>query len=128
MTIHIPVASGELFDKITILEIKQENLKDPAKLANVAVELKALAEVAAQTFPDTEALKTLVSDLKKTNKEIWDLEDTIRDCERGQDFGQRFVETARMIYKTNDRRAAIKREINIYLGSALIEEKSYAAY
>ncbi|WP_181706393.1 DUF6165 family protein [Chthonobacter rhizosphaerae] len=125
--IDIPVSWGELIDKITILEIKAERIGDPVKRANVARELQLLSERLA-TVPLPPAVTGLRAELKAVNTALWDIEDHIRDCERAGDFGDRFVELARSVYRTNDRRAALKKDINVALGSAIVEEKSYAAY
>lgn len=127
-SIKIDTAPGELIDKITILEIKSERITDAAKLANVAHELSVLSAARGEAIEPTDALAQLTASLKAVNEELWVIEDDIRDCERAQDFGDRFVELARAVYHTNDRRAALKREINELLGADLIEEKSYAAY
>lgn len=128
MEIHIPAPAGELFDKITILEIKCERITDARKLANVRAELAKLQLVCMQAAEETAALTALVAELKAVNGALWDIEDRIRECEREGDFGARFVALARSVYRTNDERAAIKRRINELLGSDLQEEKSYAAY
>lgn len=126
--ILVPISPGELIDKITILEIKAERIADAAKLAHVRAELDALAAVRARSVPGSAALNALTGDLRAVNADLWQIEDDIRDCERAGDFGPRFVELARAVYVTNDRRAALKREINTALGSALVEEKSYRPY
>lgn len=126
--ILIAVAPAELVDKITILELKTARMNDPAKVANVARELAILRDYAQHHIPRDAAVAALALRLKEINARIWDLEDRIRDCERGGDFGPRFVETARLIYRTNDQRAETKKEINLHLGSAIVEEKSYTAY
>jgi plasmid replication initiation protein len=126
--LSIEVAPGELIDKITILEIKSERIADPAKLANVRTELATLAAARRRSISDSAALSGLSQQLKAVNEALWDIEDAIRLCERDQDFGPRFVELARSVYRQNDRRAAIKRKINELLGSKLIEEKDYAPY
>lgn len=132
MTIQVPVSWGELIDKIAILEIKSERISDAAKLVNVRAELAALAGVRDANLPSDQKvladLATLTADIKKVNEALWEIEDDIRDCERDKDFGPRFVELARSVYKTNDRRAALKRDINTLLGSELVEEKSYQSY
>ena len=124
--IEVPVSWGELVDKITILEIKAERMSDPAKVANVTRELWMLSNKLGTTFGGE--VLNLKLKLKSVNEELWDIEDEIRDCERAQNFGPRFVELARAVYITNDRRAELKREINIALASELIEEKSYRPY
>lgn len=127
-TITIEIAPGELIDKITILEIKTEQISDPAKLANVRIELETLVAARDSTIAPSAEMDRLMADLKAVNQELWVIEDDIRDCERDGDFGTKFVQLARAVYKTNDRRAALKREINVLLGSRLVEEKSYQPY
>lgn len=126
--IRVPVSPGELLDKLTILEIKLERIEDAAKRANVAREHAELSAVAAEHVPQTPEIAALRSALREVNEALWEIEDEIRDCERAGDFGARFVELARSVYITNDRRAALKKEINLALGSELVEEKSYARY
>jgi len=122
MTLQAPVSWGELVDKITILEIKAARIVDPAKLANVQRELQALVAVRdAQGKPPA----MLAAELRQVNEALWDIEDRIRECEQRGDFGPTFIELARSVYKTNDRRAALKRRINDAMGSELVEEKSY---
>jgi hypothetical protein len=123
----VPISPGELLDKISILEIKAERIHDSAKRDNVLYELRVLCEVGAGLAPST-ALTDLAAELKSVNELLWDVEDAIRDCERGLKFGPRFVELARSVYRHNDRRGALKRQINVLLGSRLIEEKAYAPY
>lgn len=122
MTLLAPVSWGELIDKITILEIKAARIADAAKLANIRRELQALIAVrdAQGTAP-----AALVAELGQVNEQLWDIEDRIRECEQRGDFGAAFIELARSVYKTNDRRAALKRKINDAMGSELVEEKSY---
>ena len=124
----IEVAPGELLDKITILELKSERIKDATKLQNVCREMAVLALARDRTIPCSHDLDHLISELKAVNAAIWEVEDELRGCEMRQDFGQRFVELARSVYRNNDRRAAIKRLINDRLGSAILEEKGYTAY
>jgi hypothetical protein len=126
--VPIDVAPAELLDKVTILEIKSERLTDPTKLCNVRREMVVLAEARGRTIPCSHELDQLISELKAVNAAIWEVEDELRGCETRQDFGPRFVELARSVYKNNDRRAAIKRLINERLGSEIMEEKGYAAY
>lgn len=128
MSVLVPVSWGEIIDKITILEIKSERLSDAAKLANVTTELNELAAVREREFPGHAELARLAAELKAINEKLWVVEDDIRECERAKDFGATFVELARAVYFTNDERAAVKRRINDLLGSALVEEKSYAPY
>ncbi len=127
-TVTVEIAPGELIDKITILEIKTERIADAAKVANVRVELETLAAGRDAALPSSTQLTELTAALKEVNEALWVIEDDIRDCERDGDFGPRFVELARSVYKTNDRRAALKRDINELLGSHLLEEKSYKPY
>jgi Flp pilus assembly protein TadD len=127
-TISIEVAPGELIDKITILEIKSERMSDPEKLANVRTELATLVACRDCSLDSSPELAELSVELKQINESLWEIEDQIRDCERHQDFGAKFIELARSVYKSNDRRAAVKRKINTLLGSQLIEEKSYSEY
>lgn len=128
MMLMVEVAPGELIDKITILEIKLKNIKDEAKLANVQREYDILMETYRANIVETDALRALTDELREANAKIWDIEDDIRDLERNKDFGDRFVAVARSVYRSNDLRAATKRKINELLDSAIIEEKSYAAY
>ena len=128
MSVMTAVSWGELIDKVTILEIKSERMSDPAKLANVARELATLNPLRDQALQLHRALATLVADLKAVNATLWQVEDEIRDCERNQDFGPRFIELARAVYHENDRRASLKRQINLLLNSGLVEEKSYKDY
>ncbi len=120
----VPVSVGELLDKIAILRIKGERIAEPSKLANIRKELAALEEV-ARAVPPGPALDALVADLKRVNEALWDIEDDIRALDARGDFGEGFVRLAQAVYRTNDRRAALKREINRLTGSALVEEKSY---
>lgn len=126
--ILVEVAPGELIDKLTILQIKLERMTDVEKLRNVRVELEVLEAARDGAMAPTPELGALTAQLKQVNEALWDIEDAIRDCERERDFGPRFVELARSVYHSNDRRAALKRQVNELLGSKLIEEKSYAAY
>ncbi len=128
MALLVPVSWGEVIDKITILEIKAERLADPAKLANVTKELSELVAVREREFPGHAVLAGLSAELKAINENLWVIEDDIRDCERAKDFGPRFIALARAVYVTNDQRAQVKRRVNDALGSALVEEKSYAPY
>lgn len=124
----VPVSAGELIDKITILRLKSERIGDASRLVNVRRELQALERVAAESLPDADGLEGLTGELRAVNTRLWEIEDSIRDCEAAGDFGPQFVEFARAVYITNDRRSEIKRRINMLLGSAIVEEKSYADY
>ncbi len=128
MSLLIPVSWGELLDKITILQIKSERMTDAAKLANVRSELKLLEEVRDRLGGDPDGLAELVADLREVNGRLWEIEDAIRDCEREQVFEERFIELARSVYFTNDRRVDLKYRINSLMGSQVVEEKSYTAY
>jgi hypothetical protein len=124
----IEVAPGELVDKITILQIKSERIADPDKLRNIRVELTALRTVQEESLRPCPELAELTAQLKAVNERLWQIEEDIRLCERGHDFGPRFVALARSVYHENDRRSALKRAINELLRSRLIEEKSYPGY
>jgi len=128
MMLRVHVSPGELIDKLTILEIKLERMSDPAKKANVAKEFQVLSEELATSVRQSPELVRLHSALKQVNETLWVVEDDIRECERAQDFGPKFIELARSVYRINDRRAEVKKEINLLLNSDLVEEKSYAAY
>ena len=127
-TITVEIAPGELIDKITILEIKSARITDAAKVENVRVELSTLENARDSAISASPELTDLTAQLKAINEALWEIEDDIRDCERDKDFGEKFVELARSVYKSNDKRAALKRDINVLLGSRLVEEKSYSDY
>ena len=128
MQIRVPVSVGELVDKLVILEIKAERIVDHAKRANVVHERDLLRDTVANEVPGSARLNELTASLKQVNEQLWVIEDDIRDCERNRDFGPRFVELARAVYVTNDKRAALKKDINLLVGSDIVEEKSYKAY
>jgi len=121
-----PVSAGELLDKITILQIKAHRIGEPAKLGHVLAELAALSARRDRAIAPSPELASLVDELRDVNRALWDIEDEIRRCEQRQDFGTRFVELARSVYRENDRRAAIKRRINGLVDSELVEEKLYS--
>jgi len=125
--INVPISPGELLDKITILEIKSENIEDEVKLANVTTELKLLNLIWENTSTDSD-LGDLKQELKDNNKALWDIEDKIRIKESNKEFDHVFVELARSVYIQNDKRADMKKIINLKLGSMIVEEKSYADY
>ncbi|TDT44335.1 hypothetical protein DES49_0437 [Halospina denitrificans] len=127
-TMMIPASFGEVLDKITILEIKSERMHDPAKLANVRLELDELNGIWARTLEHPASVNQERQELKAVNEKLWDIEDAIREQESAGDFGERFVELARQVYFTNDERAAIKKKVNLALGSRFVEEKSYRNY
>ena len=126
--ILVPISPGELLDKITILRIKSARIGDAAKLANVRHELALLEQTWAASVPQGAAIAADEQALEAVNAKLWDIEDRIRDEEHAQRFGERFIELARAVYICNDERAAIKKRINLALGSALVEEKSYRPY
>ncbi len=126
--ISAPVSVGELLDKMAILQIKSERIEDPAKVANVRRELEVLDRTWQASGLDRPELEPLRAELKKINESLWEIEDLIRIKESEGDFGAEFIELARSVYFTNDKRAAVKRRINEAVGSDLVEEKSYADY
>ncbi len=126
--ILIPISPGELLDKITILQIKAERIEDPAKVANVRTELDMLQQVWQEKVEDDDTIAALAAELKSINEALWEIEDDIRDEERNRRFGERFVELARAVYVTNDRRADAKKRVNLHLNSSIVEEKSYQDY
>jgi superfamily I DNA and/or RNA helicase len=125
--IKIDIGIGELVDKITILEIKRTRIKSPEKLKNIEHELSLLNNVKAQLIQTTES-DLLEEALKQINEKLWDIEDSIRRCESKKQFDETFIELARAVYFTNDKRSDIKRQINQLQGSQIIEEKSYEDY
>lgn len=126
--ILVPVSFGELLDKIAILQIKSERMRDAAKLANVRKELDALDATWASHPASQHDIAQLRAALKAVNERLWVIEDDIRLKEKAQAFDAEFVRLARAVYFENDERARIKREINLALGSAYVEEKSYEDY
>lgn len=126
--ILIEVGPGELIDKITILRIKAERMSDPAKLAHVRHELAVLDAARRAHIPETADLVRLEAALKSVNEALWVIEDDIRQCEAEKDFGAKFVALARAVYKQNDRRAGLKKDINTLTGSPIVEEKSYTEF
>ena len=128
MNVKIEISIGEFFDKLTILEIKKERIKDASKLVNINTELDALNELLSSLAFSRADVENEVGELKTINEKLWVIEDDIRDKESAKSFDQEFIELARSVYFTNDRRSDVKREINIKLGSDFIEEKSYEEY
>lgn len=127
----IEVSNGEIIDKYTILEIKLSEIKDAKKLSNIQNEYNVLTPDVKSIYEgckDQEHLKKLQNDLLEVNKKLWKIEDDIRECERANDFGQTFISLARAVYYTNDDRSDVKKAINIFTGSDLVEEKSYEDY
>lgn len=126
MIVETPVSVGELVDKITILRIKSRRIKDESKLENINKELQQLTAVfSSLTIPDI--LMEFIA-LEDINRELWDIEDDIREKERSKQFDDEFIELARSVYITNDRRSEVKKQINLKVGSDLVEEKSYEQY
>jgi len=121
----IEVSNGEIVDKLTIIELKLKHIKDAGKLKNLQKEYEVLNEAVSKIISKDHELYKKLYDI---NQQLWDIEDTIRDLERNKDFGSKFIETARAVYFTNDKRSEVKRQINELTGSALIEEKSYQKY
>ena len=124
----VPISVGELIDKITILKIKQQKATDSQKLANINRELEELTTTWNQANTTGIDITDLENQLTRVNEDLWDIEDDIRAKEAAKDFDQEFIELARSVYKRNDLRAALKKEINILTGSTLVEEKLYQEY
>jgi len=125
--VMVPISVGELIDKIVILEIKSERIKNANQLANIANELGALRAVRLGDV-DRARLDALSAELKRVNAKLWDVEDSIRECDARGDFGDNFIELARAVYRFNDERARLKKAINVESGSRLVEEKSYKSF
>lgn len=125
--ILVPISVGELIDKIVILEIKSERIRNTNQLANVANELGALRAVRLGDV-DRARLDALSAELKRVNAKLWEVEDSIRECDARGDFGDDFIELARAVYRFNDERARLKKAINVESGSRLVEEKSYKSF
>ena len=123
----VPISVGELIDKIVILEIKSERIKNANQLANIANELGALRAVHLGDV-NRARLDALSAELKRVNAKLWDVEDSIRECDARGDFGDDFIELARAVYRFNDERARLKKAINVESGSRLVEEKSYKSF
>ena len=128
MQLQVPVSVGEVLDKITILQIKLAHISDAAKRANIQNELDALLPLVAGDAFTTDQMKALMVELKSVNEVLWDIEDDIREKEAAKSFDAEFIRLARAVYITNDKRAEIKKQINLATGSALVEEKSYESY
>ena len=125
MALLVPISVGELFDKISILEVKAEAIADPVQHANVIRELAALDAVRAREIAAAPELEALYAELQSVNRALWRIEDDIRAVERAGQFDDRFIELARSVYRNNDHRAILKRRINQLTGSDIVEEKSY---
>ncbi len=126
--IKVPISPGELLDKITILRIKSRRMSDPQKIANVRLELEVLQRTWTGSSGAAVNLDADIEALMAVNERLWVIEDDIRDKERAQAFDAEFIRLARAVYVENDERAAIKRRINVKLGSSIVEEKSYSVY
>lgn len=126
--IFIEVGAGEMIDKITILAIKSERMTAPEKLKNVRHELDVLQTAKTEKVRPSAELDALEAELKAVNEALWVIEDDIRQCEADRNFGDEFIALARSVYKQNDKRAALKKDINLLVGSAIIEEKSYTEF
>jgi len=124
----IEVSTGEILDKFSILIIKRSNIKDDAKLDNVQKEIDELLPMFISITCKDKKVYDKYIDLAIVNKELWDIEDNIRECERQKDFGDKFIQLARSVYISNDLRAKIKKEINLLTNSDIVEEKSYESY
>tara|TARA_R110000782_G_scaffold190548_1_gene280411 strand:+ start:115 stop:501 length:387 start_codon:yes stop_codon:yes gene_type:complete len=125
----VEVSNGELLDKLTILEIKLKNIEDSDKLVNIQNEFDVLNPLAEDIFDDNNSdLQNHYMELADINSQLWKIEDDIRECEKNKDFGEKFVELARAVYITNDKRCEVKKIINIVTGSELVEEKGYQNY
>lgn len=125
--INVPISVGELIDKLTILQIKLQQIDDPEKWKNVKAEWDTLSRLPEYKDIAYE-IAPYFTNLYVVNMELWKIEDDIRECERTENFGERFIQLARSVYKTNDRRAAIKKQINLKYKSEIVEEKSYKDY
>ena len=128
MQLQVPVSVGEVLDKITILQIKLVHISDANKRVNIQNELDALLPLVAGDGFATDEMQGLMAELKSVNEALWDIEDDIREKEAAKNFDTEFIKLARAVYVTNDKRAEIKKQINLATGSALIEEKSYESY
>lgn len=128
MLINTPVSIGEVVDKVTILAIKSERIKDKSKLENIIKELELLRNILADIDGLSEKIESHYNSLKSINEELWDIEDDIRIKEYKREFDDEFISLARSVYVTNDKRAEVKKQINLLLGSELVEEKSYEDY
>lgn len=129
MSIEVEISVGEFLDKLTILQIKADRISDPEKLRNINRELTALTQVwSASDYAGDAGLQTAISELRRINETLWDIEDAIRAKEASGEFDQEFIRLARSVYLTNDRRAVIKKAINESTGSVIMEEKSYTTY
>jgi hypothetical protein len=124
----IEVSNGEIADKFSILIIKKSKIKDDVKLNNIEKEINLIIPIFYECIGKKKKVHDKYVDLEVVNKELWSIEDDIRECERQKDFGDKFIQLARSVYIKNDRRAEIKKEINLLTNSGIVEEKSYESY
>ena len=122
------ISAGELLDKVSILEIKLEKIKDKNGQIEIKKEYKILKEIQNSSIKYEDRIKNLINSIKEVNIKLWDAEDKLRICEKNKDYGKNFIELARGIYFTNDKRSKIKSEINKILGSNIREVKQYVNY
>ena len=128
MNVNVEISIGEFFDKITILEIKKERIANADKLVNINKELDGLNKLLLQLPFSRDDVAQEVTELRKINEALWEIEDDIREKESQDGFDEKFIELARAVYITNDKRSDVKRDINMKLGSDFVEEKSYEEY
>lgn len=128
MNVNVEISIGEFFDKLTILEIKKVQISNAEKLVNINNELDSLNKLLDQLPFSRDDVASEVAELRKVNEALWDIEDNIREKESNKEFDEGFIELARSVYITNDKRSEIKRDINLKLGSDFVEEKSYEEY
>ncbi len=128
MNVNVEISIGDYFDKITILEIKNERISNTEKLVNINNELDGLNGLLQKLPFSRNDVADEVAELKRINEELWVIEDYIREKESRKEFDERFIELARTVYITNDKRSEVKRDINVKLGSDFVEEKSYEEY
>lgn len=128
MKVNIPISLGELLDKISILEIKNKKILDESKILNIKKELNGLKKVLDELKINLSETNSLYNKLYKINLTLWEIEDSIRVLEKNENFGEKFIELARAVYKTNDQRFEVKNDINKLFNSEYVEEKSYEDY
>lgn len=128
MKVNIPISLGELLDKISILEIKNKKILDESKILNIKKELNGLKKVLDESNINLSETNSLYNKLYKINLTLWEIEDSIRVLEKNENFGEKFIELARAVYKTNDQRFEVKNDINKLFNSEYVEEKSYEDY
>ena len=128
MKVSVPISLGELLDKISILEIKNKKILDKSKILNIKKELNGLKKVLDELNINLSETNSLYNKLYKINLTLWEIEDSIRVLEKNEDFGEKFIELARAVYKTNDQRFEVKNDINKLFNSEYVEEKSYEDY